>query len=115
MSEAKASEGFFSADAGKTLHLVSQEGDLFDVPIEVAKMSKLVETMIDDDQEDDAAQEIPLPNVKTAILAKVVEFCKRHKAEAMTEIEKVRSCFDHVDWVPQRHRTFPPSSSSGYI
>ena len=39
--------------------------------------------------DDDATQEIPLPNVKTAILAKVVEFMKHHKDEIMTEIEKV--------------------------
>ncbi len=31
----------------KMLHLVSQEGEVFDVPISVAKMSELVKTMID--------------------------------------------------------------------
>ena len=97
MSEAKASEGFFAgADGGKTVHLVSQEGELFEVPISVALMSKLVETMIDEEQDDDAAQEIPLPNVKTAILSKVVEFCKRYKAEPMTEIEKVSKIHNRI-------------------
>jgi S-phase kinase-associated protein 1 len=42
-----------------------------------------------DDQDDEEAQEIPLPNVKSSILAKVIEFCQHYKEESMTEIEKV--------------------------
>jgi S-phase kinase-associated protein 1 len=52
-------------------------------------MSELVKTMIDEDQDEEEAQEIPLPNVKSAILAKVIEFCQHHKIEQMNEIEKV--------------------------
>jgi hypothetical protein len=51
-------------------------------------MSEVVKTMITDD-EDEETQEIPLPNVKSSILAKVIEFAKHYKEEAMTEIEKV--------------------------
>lgn len=79
------------ADDGRTIHLVSQEGESFDVPLSVGKMSELVKTMIDDDQGDDEAQEIPLPNVKSAILAKVIEFAQHYKIEPMNEIEKVKS------------------------
>jgi len=75
---------------GRTVHLVSQEGESFDVTLDVAKMSELVKTMIDEDADDDEAQEIPLPNVKSSILAKVIEFSNHFKTvEAMTEIEKV--------------------------
>lgn len=79
------------ADAAdsRTIHLVSQEGESFDVPISVAKMSELVKTMIDDDNDDDEAQEIPLPNVKSSILAKVIEFSQHYVSEPMYEIEKV--------------------------
>jgi S-phase kinase-associated protein 1 len=73
----------------RTVHLVSQEGESFDVSLKVATYSELVKTMIADDQDDDEAQEIPLPNVKTAILAKVIEFCQHYETEPMTEIEKV--------------------------
>jgi len=41
-------------------------------------MSKLVETTIDDDNEDEV-QEIPLPNVKSNVLAKVIEYCNHYK------------------------------------
>lgn len=73
----------------KIVHLVSQEGESFDVPLSVAKTAELVKTMIDDDQDEEEAQEIPLPNVKSAILAKVIEFAQHYKSEPMTEIEKV--------------------------
>lgn len=76
----------------KIVHLVSQEGESFDVPVNVAKMSELVKTMIDEDQDDDEAQEIPLPNVKSSILAKVIEFANQYVTEPMFEIEKVSSC-----------------------
>mmetsp|Transcript_25178 Transcript_25178/g.37099 ORF Transcript_25178/g.37099 Transcript_25178/m.37099 type:complete len:169 (+) Transcript_25178:56-562(+) len=72
----------------RTVHLVSQEGEQFDVSLEVAKMSELVKTMFDDEQADDEVQEIPLPNVKTAILAKIIEFAEHYKTDPMTEIEK---------------------------
>ena len=74
--------------------LVSQEGDKFEVPKNVAMMSELVKTMIrtdDDDDDDDEAedQEIPLVNVKNKVLVKVIEFCKYHTENGpMKEIEK---------------------------
>jgi S-phase kinase-associated protein 1 len=89
MSESKA-------DDVRTIHLVSQEGESFDVPLSVGKMSELVKTMIDDDQEEDEAQEIPLPNVKSAILAKVIEFAQHYRTEPMNEIEKVRVSRDVI-------------------
>jgi S-phase kinase-associated protein 1 len=53
-------------------------------------MSEVVKTMITDDDDSDEIQEIPLPNVKSTILSKVIEFAKHYKEEAMTEIEKVK-------------------------
>lgn len=76
------------SEESRTVHLVSSEGESFDVPLSVAKMSGLVKTMIDEDQDSEEAQEIPLPNVKSSILAKVIEFAKNYQTEPMTEIEK---------------------------
>lgn len=55
-------------------------------------MSKLVEETIgdvDDDDEDDSedALEVPLPNVSTPVLEKVLDFCKHYQEEAMTPIQ----------------------------
>ena len=68
--------------------LVSHEGEAFSVPVEVAKMSQLVGTMLGDEEVEDE-KEIPLPNVKAPILAKVIEFCKQHVKDPMTPLEKV--------------------------
>ena len=71
------------------MNLMSQEGDQFEVEVKVAKMSELVKTMIPEEaDEDEEAQEIPLPNVKSHVLAKVIEFCRRYAEEPMSEIEK---------------------------
>jgi len=74
----------------RIVHLVSSEGESFDVPVDVAKMSVVASEMINDEEDDESeAQDIPLPNVKSAILAKVIEFMQHHKLDPMTEIEKV--------------------------
>lgn len=72
----------------RQVHLISQEGEKFIVPVDVAIMSELVKTMFDSDQPEDEVQEMPLPNVKSSILAKVIEFLTHYKGEPMTEIEK---------------------------
>merc|ERR1711939_1090527 len=70
-------------------NLMSQEGDQFQIEVKVAKMSELVKTMIPEEAEDEEdAQEIPLPNVKSHVLAKVIEFCRHYAEEPMSEIEK---------------------------
>lgn len=75
-----------NSDEGGTVNLVSKEGDTYEVPIAVAKMSKLVETTIDEESDEDI-QEIPLPNVKATVLAKVIEYCTHYKSEPMTAIQ----------------------------
>ena len=76
-------------DDDRRVNLMSQEGDQFEVEVKVAKMSELVKTMIPEEaDEDEEAQEIPLPNVKSHVLAKVIEFCRRYAEEPMSEIEK---------------------------
>ena len=75
---------------------MSKEGDTFDVPIEIAKLSNLVITTLGGDDDDDdnaennegeeAAIEIPLPNVRTQVLAKVIEYCTHFHTEPMTPI-----------------------------
>ena len=74
--------------------MVSQEGDKFDIAKKVAVMSELVKTMInndddDEDEDEEQEQEIPLVNVKSKVLGKVIEFCRYHTEHGpMKEIEK---------------------------
>ena len=61
---------------------VSKEGDTFEVPTDIAKLSNLVVTTLGEEMEDDDDEtltEIPLPNVKAAVLAKVIEYCTYYK------------------------------------
>mmetsp|Transcript_15297 Transcript_15297/g.27728 ORF Transcript_15297/g.27728 Transcript_15297/m.27728 type:complete len:166 (-) Transcript_15297:341-838(-) len=74
-----------SEDTG-TVNLVSKEGDTYEVPMAAAQMSKLVETSIDEDADEDEVQEIPLPNVRSAVLTKVIEYCTHYQTDPMTPI-----------------------------
>ena len=51
-------------------------------------MSQLVTMMTQD--EDAAKGDVPLTDVKSAVLAKVIEFCSHHVDQRLPEIEKVR-------------------------
>jgi hypothetical protein len=42
----------------------------------------------EEDGDDGSVTEIPLPNVKSQVLTKVIEFCTHHLQEPMSEIEK---------------------------
>jgi hypothetical protein len=70
--------------------LVSMEGKSYEVSRNVALMSELVKSMIDDDDDnDDEGEVIPLPNIKSTVLSKVIEFCRHHENNPMKKIEKV--------------------------
>eukprot|EP00594_Rhizosolenia_setigera_P013814 CAMPEP_0178954758 /NCGR_PEP_ID=MMETSP0789-20121207/9187_1 /TAXON_ID=3005 /ORGANISM="Rhizosolenia setigera, Strain CCMP 1694" /LENGTH=65 /DNA_ID=CAMNT_0020636233 /DNA_START=38 /DNA_END=231 /DNA_ORIENTATION=+ len=63
------------SDDAATITLKSKEGESFTVPLEVARMSVLIKSTIDEDDDADDIPEVPLPNVKAAVLKKVIEFC----------------------------------------
>ncbi|UJR07686.1 hypothetical protein I4U23_011971 [Adineta vaga] len=65
--------------AGNKIKLQSNDGDTFDVDVEIAKQSATIKTMLEDlgmSEEDDI---IPLPNVNSAILKKVIQWATYHK------------------------------------
>ncbi|CAO2815621.1 unnamed protein product [Amaranthus hypochondriacus] len=63
------------ASSGKKITLKSSDGETFEVEESVALESQTIKHMIEDDCADTA---IPLPNVTGKILAKVIEYCKKH-------------------------------------
>uniref|UniRef100_A0A1D1Y5M7 SKP1-like protein n=1 Tax=Anthurium amnicola TaxID=1678845 RepID=A0A1D1Y5M7_9ARAE len=67
------------ASAGKKITLKSSDGEEFEVDEAVAMESQTIKHMIEDDCADNG---IPLPNVTSKILSKVIEYCKKHVESA---------------------------------
>ncbi|KAJ6821803.1 SKP1-like protein 1A [Iris pallida] len=61
----------------KMITLKSSDGEMFEVEEVVAMESQTIKHMIEDDC---AESGIPLPNVNSKILSKVIEYCKKHVA-----------------------------------
>ncbi|KAF8405430.1 hypothetical protein HHK36_010336 [Tetracentron sinense] len=61
--------------SSKKVTLKSSDGETFDVDEAVALESQTIKHMIEDDCADNG---IPLPNVTSKILSKVIEYCKKH-------------------------------------
>ncbi|OMO74521.1 SKP1 component [Corchorus capsularis] len=72
------------ASTSKKIMLRSSDGETFEVEESVAVESQTIKHMIEDDCAD---TEIPLPNVTSKILSKVIEYCKKH-VEAAADKEK---------------------------
>jgi len=73
---------------GPTIRLQSKDGEFFEVPLQVGKMSGLIKESIDDEDEQDNVPEIPIPNVSSDILKRVIDFCKHYSLEEeMTPIQ----------------------------
>jgi S-phase kinase-associated protein 1 len=77
--------GLDADDSNATLTLKSQEGEEFQVPKKIAIQAELIKTMAEGDPD---AGSIPLINVKSSVLKKVIEFMKYHADNPSKEIEK---------------------------
>ncbi|XP_044968919.1 SKP1-like protein 1 [Hordeum vulgare subsp. vulgare] len=64
-----------AAEGEKKITLKSSDGEEFDVDKTVAMESQTLRHMIEDECADNA---IPLPNVNSKILSRVIEYCKQH-------------------------------------
>ncbi|KAI9076992.1 hypothetical protein K1719_041068 [Acacia pycnantha] len=65
----------------KMVTLRSNDDEEFDIPMNVASQSEFIKNTLHDLGD---GKVVPLENVNSAILAKVIEYCKKH-AEAATE------------------------------
>ena len=80
------------ADDEGPVILMSSDSEKFEVEQEVAFKSETIKNMIEDTGTDAA---IPLPNVSSKILAKVIEYCKFHtEAKAKETSEDDAKNFD---------------------
>ena len=71
--------------SAEKVKLLCSDGEIVEVDVEIAEKSVLIKGLIDDSGTE---EEIPLPNVKKAILEKVVAFCTYLKDNTPPEIEK---------------------------
>ena len=75
----------------ETVRLQSSDGDIFDVDVDVAKLSITIKNMLEDflvasDAEDEP---VPLANVNTPTLRKVIAWCTHHKDDDSRQEMKV--------------------------
>ncbi|TPX15546.1 uncharacterized protein E0L32_004244 [Thyridium curvatum] len=83
--------------------LQSSDGDKVEVDRPVAERSILLKNMIEDLGEDMIAQQVvPLPNVNSAVLKKVIEWCEHHRNDPPStgdeENESRRRTTDIDEW-----------------
>jgi len=67
-------------ESGKKVTFISQTNDRFEVPVEHTLCSILVKESLEMGK-DDANPEVPLPNISTPTLLKVIEFLKEYTSE----------------------------------
>ena len=72
-----------------TIKLMSNDNVVYDVDIKVAECSQTIKTMLEDLGMDDCDEPVPLPNVRSAILEKVIEWSTYHKDDPPFANEEV--------------------------
>ncbi|WOO82048.1 E3 ubiquitin ligase complex SCF subunit sconC [Vanrija pseudolonga] len=70
-----------SAEKKDSVVLVTSDDETFTVEKKVAERSNLIKSMIEDLPSSD--ESIPLPNVSSSVLVKVLEYCDHHKNEPL--------------------------------
>ncbi|CAN1229782.1 SKP1-like protein 4 [Linum perenne] len=90
------------ATAAKNLKLKSSDGETFEVSEAVASKSKMIKNMIDDDCADGtipcADGTIPVANVTGKVMAKVIEYCKKHVDEEEKQKSDQAAANPLKDW-----------------
>eukprot|EP00117_Sycon_ciliatum_P034830 scpid107977/ scgid26506/ S-phase kinase-associated protein 1; Cyclin-A/CDK2-associated protein p19; Organ of Corti protein 2; Organ of Corti protein II; RNA polymerase II elongation factor-like protein; SIII; Transcription elongation factor B; p19A; p19skp1 &gt; S-phase kinase-associated protein 1; Cyclin-A/CDK2-associated protein p19; Organ of Corti protein 2; Organ of Corti protein II; S-phase kinase-associated protein 1A; p19A; p19skp1 &gt; S-phase kinase-associated protein 1; Cyclin-A/CDK2-a len=66
------------------IKLQSNDGEVFDVEINVAQQAVTIKTMLEDlgHTDDDDDEPVPLPNVNATIMRKVISWCTQHQNDS---------------------------------
>ena len=68
------------------IKLQSSDGEVFPVDVSIARQCQTIRTMLEDLGMDEEEEEVvPLPNVNSAILRKVVQWATYHKVSRMRQ------------------------------
>ncbi|KAI8367989.1 E3 ubiquitin ligase complex SCF subunit sconC [Choanephora cucurbitarum] len=76
--------------------LLSSDLEQFKVDKDVAERSVLIKNMLEDIGDSDAP--IPLPNVSSKVLTKVIEWCTHHRDDPVTQDDQERRNTDIDEW-----------------
>eukprot|EP00092_Neocalanus_flemingeri_P024049 GFUD01026085.1.p1 GENE.GFUD01026085.1~~GFUD01026085.1.p1 ORF type:complete len:162 (+),score=62.91 GFUD01026085.1:81-566(+) len=87
---------------GGTIKLVSNEGDLFELDVEVAKKSEVIREMLENC--DDTGEDVPLPTISSDQLKKVVEWLEQHRGD-LDRLEGVEKDYNS-DNIPEWDKKF---------
>uniref|UniRef100_A0A2N9FVH5 SKP1-like protein n=1 Tax=Fagus sylvatica TaxID=28930 RepID=A0A2N9FVH5_FAGSY len=77
-----------SAEVKKNITLRSSDNETFEMEERVAMLSETIKHLIEDDCVDSV---IPVPNVKSDTLARVIEYCKKHVESSESESEALKT------------------------
>ena len=94
------------ADTDKKVVVITEEGKEVEVDYKIAIMSKLIHGILDDREEDEEDEPVPIPNVKEETLNKVIIFCEKHIEDPLPEIEKPLRTNKLSDVVPEFYGKF---------
>ena len=75
-------------ESQEQVKLVSSNGEIFNISITVAKVSLLLQSILNERSTEDISEEIPIINVNSPILLKVIEFCEYYVIEPMKSVER---------------------------
>jgi len=78
----------------RVLKVRSADGDVFEVDLEAACMSNFIKTMVEDEDTDEV---IPLCNVNSTTLGKVIDYCNHHKGNPPALVQKPLKSSNLID------------------
>ncbi len=86
----------------KKIILITSDKQRFPVELAVAEKSVLIKNLIKDlgDDDDDEEMEIPTPNVRAAVMSKVLEWAEHHKDDRFPDVddEDIRKSTPVDEW-----------------
>mmetsp|Transcript_23842 Transcript_23842/g.30033 ORF Transcript_23842/g.30033 Transcript_23842/m.30033 type:complete len:148 (-) Transcript_23842:196-639(-) len=69
------------------MSMKSKDGEVFEVPVEVARMSKMFNETIPENDDEIEDKDLDCPKVLGKTLKKVVEFCTQYKSDPLEKFE----------------------------
>ena len=77
------------------LKLQSSDGEIIDVDPETVSQMLTIQTMIDDLEDDNDEEVIPIPTVDSKVLQKIIHWCKKPKQNREARIKWQNEYFEH--------------------